>query len=107
MDKTDPTARAAWAKQLVDDSGGRVQSRDVLSDWDRDMFFNGKTVQLRLPLRDPAEVRRHLALTVDTLTALLKRLQDQPKGDRTDLLTVHGVIRALNQKLNAHRNPRR
>lgn len=102
-------ARAMFAKQLVADSAGLDERdpRDVLSSWDRDSFFGGKTVQLRIPLRDPVEVRRHLAIAEAAIHELRCKLDAQRNTDRQDLLMVVGVVRALNQKLNAYRSPRR
>lgn len=85
--------------------GGR-DARDVLSEWDRSSFFGGSTVQLRLPLRDPEETKRHLMLIEDVVHTLVTRLE-QRTNDRSDLLAVQGAIKALNHRLNAYKTGRR
>ena len=81
-------------------------ARDVLSEWDQEHFFGGKTVQLRLPLRDPAEVKRHLMLIEDVVHSLITRLENRTT-DRSDLLAVQGAIKALTHRLNAYKTGRR
>ena len=103
----DLKARTAWARRFVADSTGENDPRDVLSGWERETFFGSNSVQLRIPLRDPVEVRRHLTLIEDTVHALRLRIEQTPGDDRTDLLTVRGVVKVLNHKLNAFRAPRR
>jgi len=105
----DPVARAAWAKKLAADTapGNGRDPRDTLSGWDRETFFGGASVQLRIPLRDPAEARRHLALVEQAVHDLRHHLEQVTQTDRSALLTIHGTIRTLNQKLNAYKTPRR
>ena len=104
-----PAERAAWAKKLAKESApkGERDARDTLSGWDRDMFFGGKAVQLRIPLLDPVMVRTHLAMVEAAVRDLRLHLEQVKETDRSALLTVHGAVRTLNQKLNAYKTPRR
>lgn len=104
----DPLARRDAAKQIAMDSLPKHEDRDprdVLTDFDRDIV-GAKSVTLRLPLRDPVEVRRHLALIEETARALRLRMQERGT-DRSHLFTARGVMRQLHQKLNAYRTPRK
>jgi hypothetical protein len=95
------------AREIVD-AVGRIESdpdpRDVLSPWERGAF-GAKSVQLRLPLRDPVEVRNHLKLIAKAVEDLRFKL-DHTRGDRLDLKTVEGQVKELNRHLNAYRRPR-
>lgn len=102
----DPVARARWAKELVDASRPRDEvedPRDVLSDFDRSIVGT-KAVSLKFPLRDPQECRRHLALAEETIRALRLQLEGR-RTDRSHLFMARGVLRHLNQKINAYRSP--
>lgn len=99
-----PAARAAWAKELVRSTLDERDPRDTLGSWERDVFFEFDRVQLRIPLRDPVQVRNHIGLILGALQELAFKLEQTPQGDRMDLLTVHSVVKALNQKLNAYRS---
>lgn len=79
--------------------------RDVLSQFDRDII-GPDSVMLRLPLRDPVEVRRHLAMIEDVAHRLRMQLEER-RPDRSLLFMVRGEWRKLHQKLNAYRTPRR
>lgn len=100
---------ATIGRQIAAESRGSpdMDPRDVLSKWDRETFFQWDSVQLRIPLRDPTEVRQHLKIMSDVIHDLLYKLEKDPRGDRTDLLTVHSVVKSLNQKLNAYRSRKR
>ena len=102
-----PAARAAWAKKLVQDTDDGRDPRDVLSGWERENFFAWDSVQLRLPLRDPVEARRYIDLILGTFQELSFKLERTPEGDRMDLLTIHSVVKALNQKLNDYPSRKR
>jgi hypothetical protein len=80
--------------------------RDVLSGWERDSAFGAKSVQLRIPLRDPVEVRNHLKLLAKAVDDLRFKL-DRTRGDQLDLKMVEGQFKALNHHINAYRHPRR
>ena len=80
-------------------------SGDRLSEFDRDIV-GGESVRLNLPLRDPSECRRHLALIEDTAHRL-RMLLEERRPDRSLLFMVRGEIRHLNKKLNAYRTTRR
>ena len=103
---SDPTARARWAKELVDASRPREElddPRDVLCEFDRSIV-GAKSVNLKFPLRDPQECRRHLELAEETLRALRLKLEGR-RTDRSHLFMARGVLRDLNQKINAYRMP--
>ena len=93
---------AAIGKQIAEESRG---SGDVLSAFDRDIVGTD-SVRLNLPLRDPVECRRHLALLEDTVHRL-RLLLEERKPDRSLLFMVRGELRQLNKKLNAYRTSRR
>ena len=103
---SDPAARARWAKELVDASRPREEladPRDVLCEFDRSIVGH-KAVALKIPLRDPQELRRHLALAEETFRALRLQLEGR-RTDRSHLFMGRGVLRDLNQKINAYRMP--
>lgn len=79
--------------------------RDVLAPSDR-AIVGTDAVRLNLPLRDPVECRRHLAM-IEDVAHRLQRLLDQNKPDRSLLFSVRGELRSLNKKLNAYRTGRR
>lgn len=79
--------------------------RDVLNEFDRSIVGTD-SVRLLLPLRDPVECRRHLALIEDTVHRL-RMLLEERRPDRSLLFMVRGEMRRLNQKVNAYRNVRR
>lgn len=93
---------ASLGKQIAAESLG---SGDVLSPFDRDVI-GADAVRLNLPLRDPVECRRHLALLEDTAHRL-RMLLEERKPDRSLLFMVRGELRQLNRKLNAYRTSRR
>lgn len=93
---------AALGKQIAAESLG---SGDVLSEFDRNIV-GGDSVRLNLPLRDPVECRRHLALLEDTVHRL-RMLLEERRPDRSLLFMVRGELRSLNKKLNAYRVTRR
>lgn len=102
----DPVWRAKAAKENVEASRPRDEEhdpRDVLSEFDRDIV-GAKSVNIRLPLRDPQECRVHLGMLEETCRALRLNLEGK-RTDRTHLFMVRGVLRELNQKLNAYRFP--
>src|SRR6185503_13154792 len=90
---SDPVARARWAKELVDASRPREDHdpRDVLCEFDRSIVGT-KAVNIRLPLRDPEECRRHLGLIEETCRALRLNLEGKRK-DRSHLFMVRGSLR--------------
>jgi hypothetical protein len=100
---SDPAARAAAARKIAEDTGGRLEPKDPLSVWEREHFFAFDSVQMRLPLRNRTEVRTHLGMILETLTTLHTELKDKPRSERADLLLAHSTVRALNRKLNAYR----
>jgi hypothetical protein len=104
-----PIARSQWARKLVDDTAPKKDelddARDVLTPFDRDIV-GAASVTIKLPLRDPTEVRRHLALIEETARALRLRLEKRDT-DRGHLFMVRGAFRSLHQKLNAYRTPRK
>ena len=103
---SDPAARARWAKELVDASRPREEDhdpRDVLNDFDRSIVGT-KAVALKIPLRSPEECRRHLALAEETFRALRLQLEGR-RTDRSHLFMARGVLRNLNQRINAYRMP--
>lgn len=104
----DPAARQAFAKELarvVMKDNDMVDARDVLTPFDR-MVVGGASVIVKLPLRDPVEVKRHLAIIEETCRELRLRMEHK-STDRGHLFMVRGVMRMLHQKLNAYRTPRR
>ena len=98
-------ARAAFARKLVEDSLGPAgkDPRDVLQPWDRENFLGADSVQLRIPLRDPVEVRQHLRLVEAAVRAVLVSLDPMTMGDRSALLLVQTAIKGLSKKINAYR----
>ena len=79
--------------------------RDVLTEWERDLV-GPTSIDLRIPLRDPMMLRRHLALAEETFRAI--RLRMERRGmDRSDLLMARLALRILHKKLNAYRAPRK
>lgn len=103
-DPNDPAARAAAARKIAEATGGRLEPKDPLSSWEREHFFAHGSVQLRVPLRNLAEVRTHLAMAIETLTGLHDELTRRPRSERSDLLLVATTVKALNHKLNAYRS---
>lgn len=105
----DPVLRARAAAEIARESAPPKDDlrdpRDVLTDFDRDIV-GAKSVTIKLPLRDPVEVRRHLAIMEETCRALRLRLQER-STDRGHLFMVRSVLRGLHQKLNAYRTPRK
>lgn len=103
----DPVARQQFAKELarvvMQDTDADL--RDVLTPFARDIV-GGASVIVKLPLRDPVEVKRHLALIEETCRELRLRMEHK-STDRGHLFMVRGVMRMLHQKLNAYRTPRR
>ena len=103
-----PEERRAFGKQLAHDNPLNPENpNDVLPSWDRDNFFGGKAVQLRIPLGDPATARRHIDLIYQAMHDLRVHMDQLKVTDRSALLYVHGAIRTLNQRLNGYRTPRR
>lgn len=103
----DPVARQVFARNLVDSSKPKnpdADPRDVLTPFSRDLV-GVKNVMLNIPLRDPVEVRRYLALLEETCRELRLRLV-QHGTDQSHLFMVRGVMRQLNKKMNAYRKPR-
>ena len=98
---------AAIGKMIALESRGSpdMDPRDVLTAYDRSIVGTD-SVRLNLPLRDPAECRRHLAM-IEDVAHRLQRLLDQNKPDRSLLFSVRGELRQLNKKLNAYRTSRR
>lgn len=96
--------RALWAKRLVQDSADDQDPRDVLNSWERQTFFAFDSVQLRIPLLDPVQARRHLNCILGALQELVYKLEQTPEGDRLDLLTIQNVVKGVNQKINAYRS---
>lgn len=104
----DPVARQQFAKELartVMKDSDVDDPRDVLSAFDR-TIVGGASVIVKLPLRDPVEVKRHLAIIEETCRELRLRMEHK-STDRSHLFMVRGVMRVLHQKLNAYRTPRR
>ena len=91
----------ALGKRIAEES----LSSDVLSEFDRNIV-GGDSVRLSLPLRDPVECRRHLALIEDAAHRL-RMLLEERRPDRSLLFMVRGELRQLNRKLNAYRIVRR
>lgn len=84
--------------------GSERDPRDVLSEFDRNIV-GAMSVVIKVPLRDPVEVRRHLAILEDGLHQLRFVLEGR-NPDRSLLWAVRGGIRQLNKKINAYRAPR-
>jgi len=85
----------------------RVQDddpRDVLTGFDRKVM-GASSVTIKLPLRDPVEVRRHIAMMEEACRVLRLQLE-RTMPDRTHLFAVRGMMRLLNQRMNAFRKPR-
>lgn len=93
---------ASIGRQIARDS---ETPGDPLSEFDRSIV-GGDSVRLNLPLRDPVECRRHLALIEDVAHRLRMQLEDR-RPDRSLLFMVRGELRMLNRKLNAYRTVRR
>ena len=98
---------ALLGRQIAKESRGSpdMDPRDVLNAFDRSIV-GADAVRLTLPLRDPVECRRHLALLEDTAHRL-RLLLEERKPDRSLLFMVRGELRQLNRKLNAYRTSRR
>jgi hypothetical protein len=98
---------AILGKQIAEESRGSpdMDPRDVLTAFDRSIV-GSDSVRLNLPLRDPVECRRHLALIEDTVHRL-RLLLEERRPDRSLLFMVRGELRQLNRKLNAYRTTRR
>ena len=108
-DTNNTVQRALWAKKIVEDSAGSSDRdpRDVLTAWDREFMLGYNSVQLRIPLRDPVELRRHLELVEAAVRELRYTLGLRIQSDRVDLMTAQGVFRSLTKKLNAMRYTKR
>jgi hypothetical protein len=104
-----PVARQQFARELAKSSmGGGDEdgpAADMLSAFDRSIV-GGNSVIIKLPLRDPVEVRRYLGLIEETCRELRLRME-QRSTDRSHLFMVRGVLRVLHKKLNAYKTPRR
>lgn len=108
MPKMTPEERDAFVKDLARDNRlNKENPNDVLPSWDRDNFFGGKSVQLRIPLGDPVTARRHIDLVYQAMHDLRVHMDQLKVTDRSALLYVHGAFRTLNQRLNSYKNPRR
>jgi hypothetical protein len=108
MPLDDPETRAAWARDLVAKSAPKNKEsdpRDTLSPFERDIV-GGNSVVLKIPLRDPVELRRHLAMAEETMRELRLRLEQSAK-DRSHLFMARAVIRSLHLKINPYRRPAR
>lgn len=78
---------------------------DVLNDFDR-TIAGPPVVQVRIPLRDPAELKRHLLILSGVVSDALAMIDQSGRKDRSVLLDVRGRFRAANQKINAYRQIR-
>lgn len=98
---------ATIGRQIAAESRGspNMDPRDVLNAFDRSIVGEN-SVRLTLPLRDPVECRRHLALIEETAHRL-RLLLEERRPDRSLLFMVRGELRQLNRKLNAYRTTRR
>lgn len=104
----DGAERQKWARDMVRASRPKddlADPRDVLGEFDR-KIVGAASVTIKLPLRDPVEVRRHLEMIEEACRVLRLQLEQHAK-DRTHLFTVRGVMRLLHQRINAYRTPRR
>jgi hypothetical protein len=103
MPQTDMTeAGRKIARAAMADYGDR-DPRDTLHAWEREMIVGNARPQIRVPLRDPVELRGHVRMMIGALTELALALDRLPPGDRYALLFGQSAIKNLNQKLNAKR----
>jgi hypothetical protein len=94
------------AEAFRGNAGG--DASDVLGDWERDLASGGaKSVDVRIPLKDPMMLRRHLAMIEETCHQIRVRMERGGSKDRSDLIMARGVLRLLHKKLNAYRAPRK
>lgn len=103
----DPAARAVAAKAIANAAGGRIEPRDPLTPYERDMYLAWDSVQLRVPLRNRAEVKIHLEMIEEAARSMRDDLEKRPRTERSDLMHVQMTLRGLNRKLNAYRTSRR
>lgn len=102
-----PVERRRLARENVRSSAPKdedVDPREVLSTWSREMRVLVRNARINIPLRDPIEVRRHLALIEDVIHNLRVQLV-QRGSDESLLILARGTLRTLNQRINAYRKP--
>lgn len=73
---------------------------DTLSDFDR-MIAGANSVQVRLPLRDVSEMRRHLDVLAGALNDARAMLDHSGQKDRSLIIAVHGIFRQASRRINA------
>lgn len=109
----DPIARARFAAEVVRDSKPKKLKKtdenadpyDVLSPWSRESRVMAKNARVNFPLRDVVELRRHLAMAEETISALrLQLVQYAP--NESHLILARGTLRQLNQRINGYRFPK-
>ena len=99
--------RAAIAKKIVQESKGNNDKdpRDVLSDFNRNIL-GASSATLRIPLRDPVELDRHLDMIIGNLQTMRAAMQ-RMGNNRSALFLARSTVHALNQKINEYKTPRR
>lgn len=103
----DPVARAVAARAIAESTGGRIEPRDPLTPYEREMYLAWDSAQLRVPLRNRAEVKVHLEMIEEAVRGIREDLDKRPRTERSDLMHVQTTLRGLNRKLNAYRTTRR
>lgn len=96
-----PDQRAAF-RQVGRDAAA---DKDHLSEFDRSIIGYGK-VRIDLPLRDTQMMKKHLELLAAAVDRCRVILSYSQKDERGTILAVRGILREVNQKVNAYRNVR-
>lgn len=91
----------AAARQIAAESA----RDDPLSEFDR-MIIGAERVRIDLPLRDPAQVKAHLQLLIQTAESCILLIDRNIGRDRSILFDVRGRIRLISKKINHYRKIR-
>ena len=96
----DPVKRAIAAKQINEESRLEREDGDSLSRFDRDVAGPAR-VDIRLPLKDPQLVMRHLAMIEGVVHDL--RVAAVKLDGRSRLYLIGSTLRVLGKKLSSKR----
>ena len=93
------SVRAAAAKIAAE--SGLDDPMSIKSTMDRDII-GGSSVQVRLPLRDPAQVKHHLQLLIVVATECVALIDRNAMRDRSVLMDVRTRLRWAGKKINCY-----
>lgn len=95
----------------IDLEAVRQMARDVMADkdglteFDRDII-GYSSVRVNLPLRDTVAMAKHLAILSEAIHQARAILSYRTKNERSSILTVRGLLRQANQKINPYKRVR-